>query len=193
MTRQPSSRTEVRDEPIMTTALETLMLWPGGPAEVDALRDVADPWPVFVVVVGTDSAAGAQALSQLLATPRSPIDTVVNSDCWWSIVEPDQAMLSLAVRVTQPIRVTMDIAVPAQCFLGLSDIVAAGATIGVTTRRHARRLTVRTDDPTTLEEIVLLGGRTSSELGEVAKTLWRMRPQGGGDRVGIRALPDDRP
>ncbi len=181
MTRQTSDRTEASGEPTTTTALETLVLWPRGLGEVDAMPDVADPWPLFVVVVGTGSAEESEsydALLTLLATSRSPIDTIVNSDCWWSVVDSDQAMLRLAVRVMQPVHVTMDIAVPAQCFLGLSDIVAAGATIGVTTRRHARRLTVRINDHSTLDEIVMLGGRTSSELGELAEALCGTQSQG---------------
>jgi hypothetical protein len=178
MTCRTSSRTEGWNEPITSTALETLVLWPRADREVDTMRDIADPWPVFVVAVGLDAATEARnhALLKLLDTPRSPIDTIINSDCWWTVADPDEAMLCLSVRVMRrPVRVAMDIAVPAQCFLGLSDIVTAGATIGVTTRRHARRLTTRIDDRTALDEVVLLGGRTSGELGELAAKLCSAR------------------
>lgn len=176
MTQQTSGRTESA-KPISSDALGTVVLWPSAFTEVDATRSAADPWPVFAVVVGTDAGEDGgptQALLDLLDMPRSPIDTIANSRCWWSVIDPDQAMLRLAVRVVRPAPVAMDIAVPAQCFLGLSDIIAAGATIGVTTRRYMRRLTVRSDDRTLLNEIVLLDGRTSSELGELAERLCGM-------------------
>lgn len=168
MTHRSSSGSGVEVEPSRSDALGTLVLWPRGLTEVDVSREATDPWPVFVVVIGADS--DDDALLDLLDTARSPTDTITNSRCWWS-VDPDRAMLRLAVRVTEPARVAMDIAVPAQCFLGLSDVLAAGATVGVTSRRHARRLTVRTDDRASLDEIVLLGSRTSSELGELAEQL----------------------
>jgi hypothetical protein len=178
MAHRTSSQAEHWEEPIRSSALETMVLWPNGFKDVDATRQETDPWPVFVVAVEPESEEDVephQALLNLLDIPRSPVDTITNSDCWWSVVDPDQAMLRLAVRVARPTRVAMDIAVPAQCFLGLSDIIAAGATIGVTTRRHARRLTIRMDDRTALDEIVLLGGRTSSELGELAERLCSTR------------------
>jgi hypothetical protein len=172
MTHRTSGQTELGEAPVRTNALGTLVLWPSAFAEVDATRATTDPWPVFVVVVGTtEDGEPPHALLDLLEMPRSPVDTTANSRCWWSVVDPDQAMLRLAVRIVQPARVAMDIAVPAQCFLGLSDIIAAGATIGVTTQQNARRLTARTDDRTCLDEIILLGARTSSELGELAERL----------------------
>ncbi len=152
-------------------AVETLVLWPSGTGDVEAARDEADPWPVFVVVVPGTPAVGE--LSDLLGTPRSPLDTITNSHCWWSVENAQRAELRLAVRVLEPAVLALDVAVPAQCFLGLSDIVAAGATIGVTTRKHARRLTARVDDREALDEVVLLGGRTSSELGVLADLLCR--------------------
>lgn len=158
----------------MSSAVETIVLWPRGPATVGATRTEADVWPVFAVIVDIDSTRGAaicHALPELLDMPRAPVDTITNSHCWWSVVDRDQAMLRLAVRVDRPAAVAMDIAVPAQFFLGLTDIIAAGATIGVTTRPHARRLMARTDDRSSLNEIILLGGRTSSELGELAEQL----------------------
>ncbi|HEY7595391.1 MAG TPA: hypothetical protein VH969_19730 [Actinophytocola sp.] len=169
MRHRTSSGSGGSEKPSRSDALGTLVLWPSGSTEVDAARDEADPWPVLVVVIGTDSEQ--DALLDLLDTARSPTDTITNSRCWWSVDDPDRATLCLAVRVTEPARFAMDIAVPAQCFLGLSDILAAGATIGVTSRRHARRLTIRTDDRASLDEIVLLGGRTSSELGDLAELL----------------------
>lgn len=178
MTHRTPSRTESWDEPSTTTALETLVLWPRRDGEDDAMRDIADPWPVFVVVVGLDTAteAHADALLKLLDSPRSPIDTIINSDCWWTVANADDATLCLSIRVMRrPVRVAMDITVPAQCFLGLSDVITAGATIGVTTRRHARRLTARIDDRTSLDEVVLLGGRTSGELGRLAAKLCGVR------------------
>ncbi len=86
-------------------------------------------------------------------------------------------MLGLAVHVVRPARVVMDIAVPAQCFLGLSDVIAAGATIGVTTHRHARRLTARIHDRTTLDEIVRLVAEpplsaASSPSGCAGREVW---------------------
>ena len=174
MTHRTTGSTVEREDLTRADALETLVLWPRSLAEPDAPRPDTDPWPVFVVVIGDEAAEdieAARAVLDLLDVPRSPTDTITNSACWWSVVGPDQAVLSLAVLVLGPVRVAMDIAVPAQCFLGLSRTISAGATVGVTTRRHARRLTTRTDDRTVLDEVVLLGGRTSSELAEVAEML----------------------
>jgi hypothetical protein len=161
-------------DPIRTDAAETLVLWPSGLNDVDMSRAPTDPWPVFVVVVNTGDAEdtpAARALLEVLDTPRTPVDTITNSECWWSVHDSHGALLRLAVRVSRPARVALDIVVPAQCFLGLSDIIAAGATVSVTTRQRARRLAVRTDDRASLDEIVLLGGRTSSELGDLAELL----------------------
>lgn len=77
-----------REDPIKSNALGTLVLWPSASAEV----------------VGTnppDDAEPPRALLDLLKMPRSPIDTIANSRCGWSVGDPDQAMLRLAVRVVQ--------------------------------------------------------------------------------------------
>lgn len=168
--------TESMGHAVTMDAVESLVLWPSPSVAVDTAPDNGDPWPVFVVVVDTASAgdpAEGAALTDLLARPRSPLDTISHSHCRWSVADSHRALLRLAVQVLQPAELTLDVTVPGQCFLGLSDIVAAGATLGVTTRGSARRLTARVDDRRVLDHVVLLGSRTSSELGQLADRLCR--------------------
>lgn len=161
-----------------TVAVDTMVLWPHPYTDVDAARADTDPWPVLVLVVDD----GAAALTEVLDQPRLPLGTVTNSYCWWSVDDPDRALLRLAVRVRRPVGVALDIAVPAQCLLGLADIVAAGATLAVTTRGRAERITARGDEHHALREVVLLGSRTSNELGLLANRLCREGPYPAGGR-----------
>lgn len=165
--------TECANQAVTFDAVESLVLWSNPYTDVEAFRDDTDPWPLFVLVVDGDVDHGPAALTELLDRPRSPLETVTHSSCTWSVDDPRRALLRLAVLVRRPVKLALDLAVPAQCFLGLSDIVAAGATLGVTTRRHARRITARVDHGQALEDVVLLGSRTSSELGLLADRLCR--------------------
>jgi hypothetical protein len=111
MTHRTFGRAELGRDAIRCNALGTLVLWPSAFAEIDATRATAAPWPVFAVVVGTNPAGDAEpprAPLDLLEVPRSPIDTIANSRCGWSISDPDQAMLRFAVRVVQPACVALD-------------------------------------------------------------------------------------
>lgn len=60
---------------------------------------------------------------------------------------------------------------PAECFLGLSDVAARGAAVALTTRRHARRLTTRADSSQVLDDVLPLGCRTSATLAGFADLL----------------------
>lgn len=176
MTPTTMPRSERDEHPVTMDALETLVLWPSEVGQVAVTREVTDPWPVFVLVVDEELKAGTsvvEPLVELLDHPRTAVDTMTSSHCKWSVVHPRRSLLRLEAWVRKPLDLALEIAVPAQCFLGLSDIVSAGATIAVTTRRHARRLMARVDDRTALDDVLLLGARTSGELGVLAGLLCR--------------------
>jgi hypothetical protein len=102
---------------------------------------------------GRDVAAGLERASvvepvDVLEKPRSGIDEIADVYRRRSVGDPDQV-------------------VSAQCILGRSDSIAAGATVGVTTRR----LTARTGDRASLDEVVVSGCRTSREVGELDEQL----------------------
>ncbi|MGH3881403.1 MAG: hypothetical protein ACRDSK_30630 [Actinophytocola sp.] len=133
---------------------------------------------MFVIVVdeGTNHSSDDSSVDLLLGlVGRPPSDAAavsLTADCRWSVVHPRETSLRLTVRASAPTPLAVDILVPAQCFLGLNDVVARGAAIGVTTRQHARRLVARIDR-SGLPGVVLLGCRTSGELSAVANVLCR--------------------
>jgi hypothetical protein len=157
-------------------ALEVMVLWPrgvGGPAATSE----AGLWPVFAIVLGDRDAPAepdVQPLFDLLYSPEYPGRfTVVEGRCQWSLLDPRHALLKLAVHATAPIRFDANILLPAGPVLGILDVLARGATIAITTQRHANRLARLVDIRHALESLVLLCCRPSRELDELADALTR--------------------
>jgi hypothetical protein len=171
-TRTGTVLTPGHDHGPTLVATEVVLLWPRGLAESTTVAD-AGLWPVFVMVVGERPDAEqtlATPLFDLLDRPRHSNEmAVVAGGCSWSILDARNALLKFRVRATAPVRFTAQIIVPAQRVLGLLDVVARGATIGITTRRRARLLDRQVGVSEALREVVLLGCAPSSELATLAE------------------------
>lgn len=156
-------------------AVEVLLMWPRGVDESVATVAEAGLWPVFVVVVGERTGAAtssAAPLFELLDSPRQGREmAVVTGRCQWSVVDARTALLRFTVRATAPVEFAMEIILPAQRVLGILDVVARGATIGITTRRHVASLTGKVDIRQALHRIVLLSCEPSTELAGLADLL----------------------
>jgi hypothetical protein len=149
-----------------------VLLWPRGLGESTTVED-AGLWPVFVVVVGEPRDAEqtlATPLFDLLDRPPHGGDmAVVTGRCGWSILDARNALLKFRVRATAPVRFAAQIIIPARRVLGLLDIVARGATIGITTSRRARVLDRQVGVHEALREVVLLSCAASHELATLAE------------------------
>jgi len=169
-----------RDQVATLVALEVLLLWPRGVGPSPVTAEEAGRWPVFVLVVGERPRAeipSAEPLFDLLDAPRLGGEmALVTGHCRWSIVDPRNALLKVAVRAQAPRRFELDVLVPARRVLGVLDVVARGATIGVTTSRHVGKLTGRVDIRQALHELVLIGCEPSTELATMADLLRRTGP-----------------
>jgi hypothetical protein len=163
------------EQPAATmVAIEVVLLWPreaGEPATVD----VAGLWPVFVLVVEEHRdplTSSTMPLFELLDTVKAPDEiTVVVGRTQWTVVDPRQALLRLTMQADAPVQFEADILVPAERLLGVLDVVARGATIGITPRRHAADLRDRVDVRTSLHHVVLLSCPPSAELGELTQEM----------------------
>jgi hypothetical protein len=149
-------------------ATEVLLLRPRG---VEETR----PWPMFVMVVTepTDSAAPLAApLFALLGRPNHANElSIVAVESAWSVLDPANALLTMTVRAADPVAFDLRVLLPAAPVLDLLDIVARGATIGITSRDRADRLRGRVDLGTALRDVVLLNWRASSELADLVGAL----------------------
>ncbi len=168
-----------REHVTTLVALEVLLLWPRGIGPVATVEE-AGLWPVFVLVVGERPQPGspsATALFDLVDRPRQGSEmAVVAARCRWSILDPRNALLKIAVDAEAPERFAVDILVPARQVLGVLDVVARGATIGITTSRHVGRLSGRVDIRQALHEVVLLSCEPSTELATLADLLRSATP-----------------
>lgn len=175
----PTRPVPSRDQVANLVAIEVLLLWPRGVGP-SATVEEAGLWPVFVLVVGERSRSempSAAPLFDLLDRPRHGSEmAVVSARCVWSIVDPRNALLKVAVRVDAPERFAVDVLVPARRVLGVLDVVSHGATIGVTTSRHVRKLIGRVDIRQALHEVVLLSCEPSTELAALAHLLRATSP-----------------
>lgn len=161
------------DRTAALVAVEVLVLWPSEPV------DGTDVWPLFVLVVDEEADAdGTSWLSAHLDGDRVG-KQAVTGHCRWSVVVPGEPLLGLSVRASTPVDLDLDVLVPAECFLGLFDIAAHGATVALTTRGHARRLTARAGTSQVFDDILLLGCRTSAKLAELAHLLCDNGNDGG--------------
>jgi hypothetical protein len=156
-------------------AIEVVLLWPQGVHNEPTTVDEAGLWPVFVLVVGERRdllASSARPLFDLLDTQKGPDEiTVVGGRTRWAVVDPRHALLCLTILADAPVRFESDILVPAERVLGVLDVVARGATIGITTRRHAADLRDRVDVRAALRHLVLLSCPPSPELAGLTQEL----------------------
>jgi hypothetical protein len=160
--------------PAVLVATEAVLLWPrevGSPATVDE----AGRWPVFVLVVNERARPDIPAAAPLLDLVDRPQHgsepAVVAARCRWSVVVARNALLRVAVRAEVPVRFAAEILVPSRQVLGVLDVVARGATIGLTTERHAATLGERVDIRRVLQHVVLLSCAPSTELARLAHLL----------------------
>jgi len=160
----------------MAVATEVLLLRPDGvPESQAAAPGETTLWPIFAMVVTepADPAAWqAQPLFELLDGPNdgSELSTVAVRSTW-SVLDPANALLALTVRAAAPVSVDLRIVLPAAPVLDILDVVAKGATIGITTRERAHRLRGRVDARTALRDVVLLSCQPSAELTDLAEAL----------------------
>lgn len=166
-----------------SVAIEVLLLWPRGLTARPATVEEAGLWPVFVMVVTepADVDSGpARALFEQLRKPKHDGElTVVSAESAWSVLDSTNALLELDVRAVVPVEFDLRILVPASPVLGILDVVASGATIGITTRDRADRLRGRVDIRTALRDVVLLSCAPSVELAALANTLFTARAADG--------------
>jgi hypothetical protein len=164
MTRGTTGRTHVDT----VVALEVLVLWPRGVGPTAATVGEASLWPVFVLVVDDRPRAEtgtATPLFDLVDRPRLGNElAVVSASCRWSIIDQQNALLKVEVEAKAPERFAVHILVPARHVLGILDVVAHGATIGITTSQHVTWLPGRVDIRQALHEVVLLSCEPSAEL-----------------------------
>jgi hypothetical protein len=157
-----------------SVAIEVLLLWPRGldgrPSTIEETR----LWPVFVMVVtepADEDAGASRPLFDLLNRPKRDNElTVVTAESAWSVLDPANALLEVTVRAVAPVAFDLRILLPAAQVLGILDVVASGATIGITTRNRADRLRGRVDIRTALHDVVLVSCPPSLELAALAHT-----------------------
>lgn len=162
-------------------ATEVLLLWPRGVPGAVATAGEAGLWPVFVMVVTEpdDVEYGpARPAFELLDRPRHDGElTVVAAETSWSLLDPAHALLDLDVRAALPVAFELRILLPAAPVLGILDVVARGATIGITTHDRADRLRGRVDIATALRDVLLLSCDPSVELEALASVLFAARDE----------------
>jgi hypothetical protein len=162
-------------QPAVLVATEAVLLWPRE-IRSPATADEAGVWPVFVLVVSERPPSEIPSAAPLLELVNHPLHgggpVIATTRCRWSVVDARNALLKVAVRAEAPEPFSAEILVPARHVLGVLDVVARGATIGVTTARHSAQLVSRVDIRHILEGVVLLSCSPSAELARLA-TLMR--------------------
>jgi hypothetical protein len=152
-------------------ATEVLLLWPRGVATTPVTVDEAGLWPVFAMVVAEPPAEDAGTARPLFRLLDEPGPAVVAAETTWSVLDSGRALLCLTVRGVAPVECAVRVLLPAASVLGVLDVVASGATIGITTRDRAARLRDRVDIRGALDDLVLLSCPPSVELAALATTL----------------------
>lgn len=170
------ARSSQGDQTSVLVALEVMLLWPRGVDGPAVTAAEASLWPVFAIVVGDrpeSVSTSAEPMFDLLDSPRRDGElAVVSARCRWSVLDPRNALLRLAVHGDAPVRFATEIILPAGPVVGILDVVARGATIGITTHRHAAALYGRgVDIRRALTELVLLSCPSSGELATLADAL----------------------
>lgn len=155
-------------------ATEVLLLRPHAVPEPAAAGEIG-LWPMFVMVVTEPTDRGARLalpLFELLDRPKHTNElSIVAVESTWSVLDPANALLTLTVRAAVPVSFDLRILLPAAPVLDILDVVAHGATIGITTRDRADRLRGRVDVGAALRDVVLLSCSPSVELADLAGVL----------------------
>ncbi|MDQ3577740.1 MAG: hypothetical protein M3443_09120 [Actinomycetota bacterium] len=156
MATTPSPRTAL-------LATEALLLWPRHLASADA-----DLWPVFAVVVD-DTQLGRTAEGRALLAHLSggPPLTLLDGICRWSVLSEHEPVLGLAVRSRSPLTLAADIVLPAQSLVLELAKLAAGPTVGITTRSLAGTLTGGVDVGEALRRMALTRSSPAPELAQL--------------------------
>ncbi len=156
-------------------ATEVLLLRPHGVEESAATSGTNGLWPMFVMVVTEPAEPVTHSVSPLVrlldGAERTSEVSAVAVEPVWSVLDPSSALLTLTVRAAFPVAADMTILLPAAPVLDLLEVVARGATIGVTTRDRADRLRGRVDVGTALRDVVLLHCLPSPASADLASAL----------------------
>lgn len=143
-------------------AVEALLLWPNGDPS-----SRSNTWPIFAIVLDEPAAIpdAARPLFELLDEPkRRNRITVLKSRCRWTVLNAlngRRTVRKFSVRAYAPVNFEVDILLPASPLLGLPTHVLGqpthgGATLALTTRQRAARITDGVDFQDALRELVLL-------------------------------------
>jgi hypothetical protein len=154
---------------------EVLLLRPHGVDEPVGTSGTSGLWPMFVMVVTEPAEPVTHSVSPLMRlldrAGRTSEVSAVAVEPVWSVLDPSSALLTLTVRAAFPVAGDMTILLPAAPVLDLLEVVAQGATIGVTTRDRADRLRGRVDVGAVLRDVVLLSCLPSPASADLATAL----------------------
>lgn len=159
--------------PATMVAVEAMLLRPPDAGDRPTRRRVG-PWPVLALVLDEPNELIEPSVRPLfeLLTKREQADriTVVTCRCHWSLVGHPRAVLQLSVHATAPVRFHVNIILPAQPILRFVEALTRGATVALTNRRSASRLTNLVPVRDALAELVLLGSPRSAGLPDLVAT-----------------------
>lgn len=154
---------DAHPQPTTLVAVEALLLWPNGAAPSHSTK-----WPIFAIVLDEPAAAipdATRPLFELLDAPkrRSRL-TIVRSRCRWTMLNALNARRTVrkfSVRAYSPVKFDVDILLPARPLVGLPTHMVGqpthgGATLALTTRKHAEQIHNGIDFQDALRELVLL-------------------------------------
>lgn len=154
---------DAHPRPTTLVAVGALLLWPHGEPTIHSTS-----WPILAIVLDEPAAAildAVRPLFELLDGPtrRSSV-TIVSARCRWTVLNAlsgRRAVRKLSVRADAPVNFEVNILLPARALFGLPTHVFGvpthgGATLALTTRQHADRITEGIDFQDALRELVLL-------------------------------------
>jgi hypothetical protein len=171
--RLPSRPSADRPRQTIVTATDVVLLWPHGLAKQAVSNPGPRLWPIFVVVLCDENATTDLSVRKsydLLGGQCSPGKvTVLAGRCLWSVVPGWDTLLRLAVRASAPVKLEVDVVLPARPLLGAVGWLACGRTVTLTTRRHANRLSTGVNVRNALPGLVLVNCPHSPELAALAK------------------------
>ena len=161
---RPRRTPDEHSMPATLVAIGAVLLQPREPTSPAGSISDRGPWPIFVVVLPDRAPLdpGARPLYELLDKPHPNRILLVDGRYRWSVLDPERALLQLAIRAHAPTMFELDIVVPARRLLGVIDALHPGVTFAVTTRRRADKLTERVVVRDALHEMVLLVNRPVS-------------------------------
>lgn len=154
-------------------AIEAVLLWPHRPTGKPTGDGETGLWPVLAVVLGDQAVPNDPSARQLFDLlyhgQRTGRVTMLHGASQWSIRDGQDLMLRLAVRASTPIKLDVDVVLPAQPLRHILATLARGATVAITTRRHADRLTAGVSARDALHGLVLVTCPPSMELAALAR------------------------